>query len=228
VGGRVGLFALLLGIAFSIGCGGSSSSSDTAQIRVFQGAAGVAAVNILVDGTLQASNLNYGAATEYLTNKTGSLHVQAVLASDGSSVLDQSFSIASGAHETLFITGTSASVTSTVIGDGGTTTVTGDGHVRVFNGSNTMGASDVYIVNPGTGLSGATPAAKSVGFGSDSGYQAIPAGNYEVFLTVPGTTVVNFASGPLNLTSTSSTTNQTVVVFDAAGGGFTYILLTDQ
>lgn len=226
MGGRVGLFALFLGIAFCIGCGSSSSSSDTAQIRVFQGAAGVSAVNILVDGTLQAANLNYGAATDYLTIKTGSIHVQAVLASDGSSVLDQSFSIASGAHETLFITGTSSSVTSTVIGDGGTTTVTGNGHVRVFNGSNTMGSSDVYIVNPGTGLTGATPAAKNVGFGSDSGYQAIPAGNYEVFLTAPGTTVVNFASGPLNLAST--TTNQTVVVFDAAAGGFTYILLTDQ
>ena len=226
MGGRVGLFALFLGIAFSIGCGSSSSSSDTAQIRVFQGAAGVSAVNILVAGTLQAANLNYGAATDYLTIKTGSIHVQAVLASDGSSVLDQSFSIASGAHETLFITGTSSSVTSTVIGDGGTTTVTGNGHVRVFNGSNTMGSSDVYIVNPGTGLTGATPAAKNVGFGSDSGYQAIPAGNYEVFLTAPGTTVVNFASGPLNLAST--TTNQTVVVFDAAAGGFTYILLTDQ
>ena len=224
--GRVGLFALFLGIAFSIGCGGSSSSSDTAQIRVFQGAAGVSAVNILVEEKLQAANLNYGAATDYLTTKTGSIHVQAVLASDGSSVLDQSFSIASSAHETLFITGTSSSVTSTVIGDGGTTTVTGDGHVRVFNGSNTMGASDVYIVNPGTGLTGATPAAKSVGFDSDSGYQAIPAGNYEVFLTVPGTTIVNFATGPLDLASTS--TNQTVVVFDAAHGGFNFILLTDQ
>jgi len=217
-----------LGVVFSIGCGGggSSSSSDTAQIRVFNGASGVSAVNILVDGTLQSGNLNYGAATQYLTVKTGSIHVQAVLASDGSSVLDQSFSVASGAHETVFITGTSASVTSKVLGDGGTTTVAGDGHVRVFNASNTMGASDVYIVDPGRGLSGVTPVAKGIGLGSDSGYQAIPAGNYEVFLTAPGTTIVNLATGPLNLTS--ATTNQTVVVFDAAQGGFTFILLADQ
>jgi hypothetical protein len=227
VGGRVGLFALFLGVLFSIGCGGSSSSSDTAQLRVFHGATGVSAVNILVDGTLQSGNLNYGAATQYLTVKTGSIHVQAVPSSGGSPMLDQSFSIASGANETLFITGTSSSVKSTVIGDGETTAVTGDGHVRVFNASNFIGASDVYIVNPGTSLSGATPAAKSVGFGSDSGYQAIPApGNYEVFLTAPGTTIVNLATGPLFLTST--TTNQTVVVFDSAQSGFTFILLTDQ
>src|SRR5262245_56063262 len=114
VGGRVGLFALFLGGVFSIGCGGSSSSSDTAQLRVFHGTAGVSAVNILVDGTLQSGNLNYGGATQYLTVKTGSIHVLAVLASDGSPVLDQSFSIASSAHETLFITGTSSSVTSKV------------------------------------------------------------------------------------------------------------------
>src|SRR5262249_47559413 len=156
--------------------------------------------------------------TQYLTVKTGSIHVQAVLASDGSPVLDQSFSIASSAHETLFITGTSSSVTSKVLGDGGTTAVTGDGHVRVFIASNTMVASDDYVVNRGTGLGGVMPVAKNMGFGSDSGYQAIPApGNYEVFLTAPGTTIVNLATGPLFLAST--TTNQTVVVFDAAQGG---------
>jgi len=48
-----------------------------------------------------------------------------------------------------------------------------------------------------------------------------------VFLTKPGTATVNLATGPLSLTS-GTNTNQTVVVFDAVAGGFTYILFTDQ
>ena len=223
MGGRVGLFALFLGIAFSIGCGSSSSSSDTAQIRVFHGATSVSAVNILVDGSIVAGNLNYGAATDYLTVKTGSIHVQAVPVGGGSSVLDQTISLAASAHQTLVMTGANA----TALTDGGTTAVTGDGHVRVVNASNTMGASDVYIVDPGTGLTGATPVTKNLAFGSDTGYQTFPApGNYEVFMTIPGTTTVNLATGPLNLAAT--TTNQTVIAFDSTSGGFTYILLTDQ
>lgn len=222
MGGRVGLFALALGFLLSTGCGGSSSN-DTAQLRVFHGAVNAAALNVLIDGSIVAGNLNYGAATDYLTVKAGSIHVQAVPVGGGSPVLDQSVSIAANAHQTLVMTGTNSSA----LIDGGTTAVTGDGHVRVFNASNNMGSSDVYIVNPGTGLSGATPVTKNLAFGSDTGYQTFPApGNYEVFMTVPGTTTVDLATGPLNLAATS--TNQTVVVFDSALGGFTYILLTDQ
>jgi len=62
VGGRVGLLALGLSILFSIGCG-SSSSTDTAQVRVLEAAVGAPSVNILVDGATVASNLGYGSAT---------------------------------------------------------------------------------------------------------------------------------------------------------------------
>jgi hypothetical protein len=86
-----------------------------------------------------------------------------------------------------------------------------------------MGAADVYISPPGTPLM--TPTAANVAVGSDTNYQLTPAGNYDVFLTIPGTTNVNLSTGPLNL---AANTNQTVVVFDAPGGGFNYVLLTDQ
>jgi len=221
VGGRVGLFGLCLVVLFSVGCGGSSSS-DTAQLRVFYGATGASSVNVLIDGSIVAGNLNYGAATDYLTVKAGSIHVQAIPVSGGSPVLDQTISIPASAHQTLVVTGASSSA----LTDGGSTAVTGDGHVRVFNASNSMGSSDVYIVNPGTGLTGATAVKQGLAFNTDTGYQAFPAGNFEVFMTVPGTATVNLATGPLNLASTG--TNETVIVFDSASGGFTYILLTDQ
>jgi hypothetical protein len=224
VGGRVGLLALSLSILFSIGCG-SSSSTNTAQVRVLEAAVGAPSVNILVDGATVASNLGYGSATAYLSVKSGSRHVQAVPVGGGSAIFDQTLSISSSAHQTLLITGSSSSVQSAVLTDGGTTATAGDGHVRVFNASSTMGTTDAYIVNVGTSIIGAQPVTANLAVGTDTGYQLIPTGNYEVFLTVPGTTNVNLATGPLNI---GASANQTIVAFDAAGGGFTYILFTDQ
>jgi len=224
VGGRVGFLALCLGTLFSIGCG-SSSSTNTAQVRVLEAAVGAPSVNILVDGATVASNLGYGSATAYLSVKSGSRHVQAVPVGGGSAIFDQTLSISSSAHQTLLITGSSSSVQSAVLTDGGTTATAGDGHVRVFNASSTMGTTDAYIVNVGTSIIGAQPVTANLAVGTDTGYQLIPTGNYEVFLTVPGTTNVNLATGPLNI---GASANQTIVAFDAAGGGFTYILFTDQ
>jgi hypothetical protein len=226
VGGRVGLLALCLGILPVIGCGGGDGgSSDTAQVRVLETAVGAPSVNILVDGVTVASNLGYGSATAYLTVKSGSRHVQAVPVGGASPIFDQTLSISAKAHQTLLLTGTSWSIQSVMLTDGGTTNTTGDGHVRVFHASNTMGASDAYIVNAGTSIIGVQPVTASLGFGADTGYQLVAVGNYEVFLTVPGTSNVNLGTGPLNIAANA---NQTIVAFDAAAGGFTYILFTDQ
>jgi len=227
VGGRVGVVALCLGTLFSGGCGSGSSSSGTAQLRVLAVAAGSPSVNILVDGSAAASNIGYGSATAYLTVKSGSRHVQAVPVGGGSPIVDQTLSLAASGNQTLLITGASSSIHTVVLTDGGTTATTGDGHVRVVNASNTMGASDAYIVAAGTSIVGVTPITASLAFDTDTGYQLVALGNYEVFLTKPGTATVNLATGPLSLTS-GTNTNQTVVVFDAVAGGFTYILFTDQ
>jgi len=217
-----------LGILFCIGCGSSSSSSNTGQVRILEAAVGAPSVNILVDGMIMASNLGYGGATAYLTVKRGSRHVQAVPVGGGSPVFDQSLSISASGHQTLLLTGSSSSIQEAMLTDGGTTATAGDGHVRVFNASNTIGPSDAYIVPAGTSLVGVTPVTKTtpLGFDGNTDYQLVPVGNYEVFLTVPNTTTVNLGTGPLNLSGTNS--NQTVVVFDAATGGFTYILFSDQ
>jgi hypothetical protein len=226
VGGRVGLLALCLGILFSVGCG-SSSSGNTAQLRVLEVAAGAPPVNILVDGTIVAGNVGYGSATAYISVKSGSRHVQAVPVAGGLPILDQTLSLTSSSNQTLLITGTTSSIHAVMLTDGGTTATTGDGHVRVFNASNTMGASDAYIVGAGTSIIGVQPVTASLTFDADTGYQLVPLGAYEVFLTRPGTTNVNLATGPLS-SGTSANPNQTVVAFDAITGGFTYILFTDQ
>jgi trimeric autotransporter adhesin len=223
VGRCARLFVLCLGIACLIGCG--SSSSGTANLRIFQASPDAPHVNILIDGASTAPNIVYGNNTGYLSLKSGSHHVQAVPVNASTPIFDQSISVASSSNQTLLLTGAAASIKPVTLTDGGTTTTTGDGHVRVLNASSTMGPADVYIVPAGSSIAGVQPTSAALALDKDTGYKLIAAGSFQVFLTAPGTTNAYVSTGPINLTSGQ---NQTVVALDGVSGGFTYALLVDQ
>lgn len=226
MGRRVGLVALCLAIAFMIGCGGSSSDT-TQQLRIVMASPDATPVDILIDGTQVATSLAYMNSTAYLTVKSGSRHIQALTVSNSTSVFDQTISISASANETLLLTGPASKVQSLLLTDGATnaTITTGDGKVRVVNASQSMGPADVYIVNSGASLAGATPVSPGLAFGKATDYTLATVGNYQVFLTQPGTTNVFLNTGPLPLIQSQF---QTVVAVDAVGGGFNFIVLTDQ
>jgi hypothetical protein len=108
--------------------------------------------------------------------------------------------------------------------DGGTTSTTGFGDVRVVNAAPTMGPADVYLVPAGSGIAQRPPTQSSLAFDQNTGYQLVAIGDYQLFLTAPGTTNSYLTTGPLAL---SQGQNQSVVVLNAAFGGFTYTVLTD-
>src|SRR6266568_8052484 len=167
------------------------------------------------------------ANTGYISVKSGSRHIQIVPLSGSSPILDESLSISSGANQTLLLTGPASSIKPVVLTDGGTTVTTGDRYVRVVNASSTMGPADVYTVVAGTSIAGAQPVTGSTPLAFDKGtkYQLIAAGNYEVFMTAPGTTNAFLSTGPIDL---SASANQTIVALDDVSGGFAYARLTDQ
>jgi hypothetical protein len=126
----------------------------------------------------------------------------------------------------LIISGPAAGIQNVLLTDGGTTATTGDAHVRVVNASSTMGTADVYIVSSGTSIAGIAPTVANLAFNSDTGYQLVPVGAYEVFMTAPNTKNAFLSTGPINLAASA---NQTVVgLDDPSGSGFTFTVLTDQ
>lgn len=184
-------------------------------------------VQLVVNGTQQANNLNYSNATGYLTIKSGSQRVQ-VLPVSGSTtaILDTKVSISSSQNQTLLMTGTTGAISSVLLQDGNTTAVTNDINVRVMNASNRMGATDVYILPAGSSIIGAVPVANGpFGFNQDTGYQLVASGGYQVVMAVPGTTNAVLSTGTINQ---ASSPNQTVVVLDDVTGGFTFTVLEDQ
>ncbi len=215
---------VLLAVFVGAGCGGHSDNS-TAQLRVVQASPGAPQVNVLVDKVSVATNLNYGDSTVYLTVKTGSRHIQIVPVNGSSPILDQTLSFAASAKQSVVLTGPSTSIQPIVLTDGGTPATAGDGQVRVLDASGTMGPADLYLVPAGTTISGVSPQVASLTFDKDTGYLLLVPGNYEVFLTAPGTKNAFLSTGPINL---AANVDQTIVALDGAMSGFTYALLVDQ
>jgi hypothetical protein len=226
VGRRAGVIALCLGIVLMIGCGGSGTST-TQQLRVVMVSPDAPHVDILIDGTQVATSLAYTNSTAYTAVKAGQRRVQALTVSNSTSIFDQTISVTASANETLLLSGPASRIQSVLLTDGSTTTATttGTGEVRIVNASGTMGPADVYIVSAGTGLAGATPVATKLSFDQATSYESAAIGNYEVFMTSPGTTNLLLDTGALALTQSQF---QTVVAVDATGGGSNYIALTDQ
>ena len=223
MGRRFALVAVSFAAIFATGCG--SSSSKTGQLRFMQASPSAPHVDLLIDNTTQASNLAYGNTTGYLTVKVGNRRLDAVPVNSTSAILDLSVPITENGNTTVLLTGSTGSIKSLTLTDGGTTSTTGDGYVRVLNASVSMGAADVYIVAAGSGITGVTPVATGLVLNQSAGYHLTPAGNYEVLMTSPGTSSVLLDSGPINLASGE---NWTFIALDGAGGGFSFSLLKDQ
>ena len=226
MGRRAGVFALCLGLVGMIGCGGGSTST-TQQLRIVLASPDAPRVDILIDGTQVATALAYTNSTAYMAVKAGQRQVQALTVSNSTSIFDQTIAVTASANLTLLLTGSASKIQSVLLTDGSTktTTGTGTGKVRIVNASAAMGPADVYIVSAGTGLAGATPVATSLSFDQATPYESAAIGNYEIFMTSPGTTDLLLDTGALALTQNQF---QTVVAVNATGGGFTYIALTDQ
>ncbi len=184
-------------------------------------------VDILIDGSEVAGSVAYTNSTPYLSVKSGNRSVEGRAVSNSKTIFQETVAVPESANQTLIVTGSAAQTKTLVLTDGkaSSTVATGQGSVRVVNASSNMGPADIYIVNAGTGLSGATPVATGVDFDESTTYQLTAIGNYEVFMTAPGTTNVFVHTGPLALTQGQF---QTVLAVDGTNSGFNYLVLTDQ
>jgi trimeric autotransporter adhesin len=226
VGRCAGVVAVCVAMVFMIGCG-DGGSSTTQQLRIVMASPDAPPVDILIDGTQVATALAYTNSTAYLTVKAGQRRIQVLRVSNSTPVFDQSISVSGSSNQTLLLIGPVSKVQPMLLTDGASNTTIGTGQskVRVANASPSMGPADVYIVNAGTSLAGATATSSNLAFNQSTGYESEMIGDFQVFMTQPGTTNVYLNTGALDSTQSQF---KTVVALDAVGGGFNYIVLTDQ
>ncbi|HEY1799622.1 MAG TPA: DUF4397 domain-containing protein [Terriglobales bacterium] len=232
MGNRLSKYSLTLitfcAIFFASGCGGSDTSTATngtnpPEIRFVQASPSEGNSNVLVD-SVTATTVNYGAATGYLTETSGSHHIQLEPNGSSSAYVDQTLSMSTGAVQTMVVTGLSPDIAGTVFNDSITVATTGDASIRVINAAPAMGPVDVYIVASGTNIANVSPTVANLAFQAATSYQDIAVGTYEIFLTAPGSKSSFTSTGTVTFTANQI---RTYVALDALGGGFTQLTLPD-
>ncbi len=217
VGGSV-----LIVLALITSCGGGGGT--TASLRVVQASPDQAAVNVLIDGKLQVSDVAYAGNTGYLSVNPGTKDLQLELNTNNSLVLDAKVPVTSSSETTVVLTGNSGSLKPVILADSNSAPTAGDIEIRVMNAAPGIAAADVYIVPAGSNISTLSPVATSLAFQAATSYQTLTAGTYQVFLTVPGTKSAYLSSVSLVLTGGQI---RTVVGINGVGTGFTSLTLAD-
>lgn len=200
--------------------------TPTALVRVAHKSPNAPAVDVLVDGSVVLSNVPFPAFSGYLEVPAGTRNVQVNAAGTTQTVIDADLSLEAGRAYTVFATGLLADLTPVVTVDDLTPAAAGDARIRVIHGAPSAPAVDVYATAPGADLETATPVLTNVPFRAVSDYLTVPAGTYQLRVTLAGTTTVAIdATVSLNPTSV-----RTVIARDNQGGGgpFTLALLPDQ
>ena len=195
------LFALVtLGLFTS--CGSDRSNVRYVHVAASSGSADVA-LDVAVDGKIVASNLAYegvSPASAYLAVSAGSRKVQMSTTGTTDDLINSTISFASGRHYTLLATGfvtlpsnanANFNMAAVLLTDDNSAPPSGNAKVRImhaapFDGVDPNGTNlDVYIVAPGTDISGVAPTIANLPYGQASSYQSVPATN-QVIVTDAG------------------------------------------
>ncbi len=176
-------------LAFT-GCGGTSSYS---YVKFVHASPGAPNVDVKVGSTFAAQNAAYGTATASYTKVPAGMNekVQVFAAGkDTTAVLSASQTLAKNQYYTVLALNTPANLSAAIENDDLTAPTSGNCKLRVVHGSPSAGAVDVYVTAPGVSLTDPNNPVKPVltnfMFGTVTPYLQVPAGAYEVRVTVAG------------------------------------------
>jgi hypothetical protein len=204
----------------ALGCGGGGHSN----VRVLLASTGQSNVDVVINGSVVATDLLYGAATSYISVKSGAVRIQLEPTGTKTPFLDQTISTSSSGQYTFVVDNSSTSLSSFTLTDDVTTPT--NINLRIVNAALDLPTADVYIVPQGTSISSVPPTISNLAFGQASSYQTLTtAGAYEVYFTQPGTTFAFIDTGAISLATGQ---NRTLFAMDTQfGGGFTFLVLAD-
>jgi hypothetical protein len=206
-----------------VACG---DDDGKAQLRVVHASPDAPNVDVSVDAKAVLTNVAYGTASAYLPVKSGSRKIDVAPTGTTTNVIDVTPDLKDKAAYTVLAANLVANIEPVLLTDDNTPPSAGNVKVRIVHGAPSAGPVDVYVTAPGDDLTTATPTLSNVAFKVASDYLSVPAGSYQIRVTVAGTKTVAIDSGTVALTAGQI---RTVVALDAVGGGapFTALVLAD-
>jgi len=201
---RCAALAMVLGLA---ACGGSEndSSPPNAAIRISHLAPDAPKVNVNVDGAPLLTAVDYGSSSGLKPVAAGSheVAVDGILPSGTATVIGPvSLDLKPDTQYDVLAVGKLAGSGDTAFGplvierpNQGPTG--GDIRVQVLHAAPGAPAVDIHVTAPGAALT--SPTLANIPFKTHSDPLTLPAGEYQIRLTLPGTVDVVYDSGPLPL-----------------------------
>lgn len=180
--------AVAASLAFT-GC----SDSGSAYVKFIHASAGAPNVDVEIGSDFAAKNAAFGTATSsYARVAAGSNGKVQVFAagSDKTAVLSATQAFVKNQYYTIIALNTPAKLQAAIENDDLTPPTSGNCKLRVVHASTLAGPVDVYVTAPGVSITDpnnpVTPVLSNFTFGTVTKYLEVPAGSYEVRVTVAG------------------------------------------
>jgi hypothetical protein len=207
-------------IAFGAAACGDGNNNES-RVRVFHASPDAPNVDVLIDGGRVLENVPYTAASDFLGIDAGDRRVQVNVTGTDISAIDTHATFAEDTDYMIVAADKVARITGLVFTANRTTPERGSARVRVLHAAASAPVVDVYVTAPDAGIADVQPTLSNVPFKAMSDYLTVPAGTYDVFVTVAGTKNVAIEAKGLVV---SDQLVATVAALDAAGGGAPFSL----
>lgn len=211
---------LAISLAALVGCG-SGGHDEEARLRVFHASPDAPNVDVFVDGGAVLGDVPYKAASEFLPVSPGTRLITVKAAGTNTAVINAELPLNADTDYFVIAAGKLVSIAPIVATADRSSPEAGSARIRVLHSAASAPEVDVYATAPGANLATAEPILKNVPFKVLSAYLTVPAGNYDVRVTLANTKTV--AIQALNL-SLADGLVATVAALDSVGGGSPFSL----
>ncbi|WP_299879769.1 DUF4397 domain-containing protein [uncultured Cocleimonas sp.] len=197
-----------------------------ARLRVVHASADAPEVDISVDGSEVLSDVPFGTGSDYLEIIGDTYNIDVAAAANSASVINADLQFDPQMDYTIAAVNSLNNIEPIVLTDDNYPPAAGNVKVRLIHAAPSAGLVDIYITAPGADINSMSPTISNFEFKDNSDYLEVPAGDYQVRITLSTTKTVAIDTGTLSL---SDGQIRTAFAVDPVPGStdFGVILLAD-
>lgn len=203
-----------------------------AHIRVVNVLGTTAPIDVIANGVTVWSGLPFEAMTPYLDFQNVTTKFQVVLSGTSDVLVEQTYNPAGEQNYTVVVYGTIIVPSLGVMADVTQAPASGQVSLNVYNAApvgNGIAVGtislDLYLTAPGVPIETATPTFTYIGYSVGNIFGQYDSGDYQLRMTVAGTKLVVYDSGPLTLSSGTATD---LILYSRGSAMLPNVLLNDS
>lgn len=171
-----------------------------ARLRVVHASADAPEVDISVNGSTVLSDVPFGVGSDYLEILGDTSNIDVAAAANSASVINADLQFDRQMDYTIAAVNSLNNIEPIVLTDNNNPPAAGNIKVRLIHAAPSAGLVDIYITAPGADINSIAPTISNFDFKDNTDYLEVPAGDYQVRITLATTKTVAIDTGTLSLT----------------------------